>query len=153
MATVKYFAYGSNMDPQAMTAVAPSHRDLGIACLPDHRLAFTRRSIRTHTGVADVVASPGHAVWGVLYELDDDDLSSVDRKEGFDWAYIRSLRTVLPEEGAPVEALVYSVREKEPHEIRPSADYARRVLEAARARGLAAEYLEQLRTAIAGGSP
>jgi gamma-glutamylcyclotransferase (GGCT)/AIG2-like uncharacterized protein YtfP len=146
--SIKYFAYASNMDTETFAQVAPGHRKLGVACLPDHRLAFTRRSIRTGTGVADVLPSPGESVCGVLYELEDDDLTALDEKEGYDWAYLRDYKEVLPACGEPLEALVYSVREKEPHDIPPSPDYARRMVEAAYAHRLDPAYVERLRQAL-----
>lgn len=63
---MEYFAYGSNMDEEVMQACCPAHRFFGAARLDDHRLAFTRRSVRTETGVAYVVPDTGQAVWGVL---------------------------------------------------------------------------------------
>jgi hypothetical protein len=58
-----------------------STTDLGAARLADHRLAFTRRSVKTGTGVADIVPAPGETVWGALYELGDGELAAIDRKE------------------------------------------------------------------------
>jgi cation transport regulator ChaC len=135
------------MDAETISAVAPEHRCLGVARLPEHRLAFTRRSIRTGTGVADVVAHAGAGVWGVLYELEQHGLDALDRKEGYDWAYVREPMRVHSTDGVTVQALVYSVRDKEPHEIRPSVEYAERLVQAARARGLDPGYVAQLLTA------
>ncbi|HUA75266.1 MAG TPA: gamma-glutamylcyclotransferase family protein [Solirubrobacteraceae bacterium] len=64
--SILYFAYGRNMSAAAIDAACPGNRFLGPAELRDHRLAFTRRSLRTGTGVADVLAAPGHSVWGAL---------------------------------------------------------------------------------------
>ena len=84
-----YFAYGRNMGTHAMELACPGHRFLGAAELREHRLAFTRRSLRTGTGVADILAAPGESVWGALYELDDAHLAAIDEKEGNGWAYER----------------------------------------------------------------
>jgi len=35
---------------------------------------------------ADIVWAPGEQVWGVLYEIAEDELAAIDRKEGYDWA-------------------------------------------------------------------
>ena len=61
--TITYFAYASNMAPEVITRLCPRARYLGVARLTDHRLAFTRRSVRTGTGVADIVPAPGKTVW------------------------------------------------------------------------------------------
>src|SRR4051812_7107992 len=89
---VAYFAYGANMAEGVMQAHCTGHVFAGIAELPGHRFAFTRRSIRTGTGVADVVADPASRVWGVLYEVRD--LDGLDAKEGAGWAYVHYPVTV-----------------------------------------------------------
>ena len=143
--TVSYFAYGSNMAPDVMARLCPTHRYLGIARLADHRLAFTRRSVKTGSGVADIVEDPGRTVWGVLYEIEPNELVAVDRKEGNGWAYTRTIVPVrLGPEGPERAAVTYTVRCKEPTDVPPSRQYLGRVIAAARERGLPDRYIEQL---------
>ncbi len=137
----KYFAYGSNMSAQVMQAASPGHRALGRARLPGHRLAFTRRSVRTGSGVADVVGDPQNTVWGVLYELADGDLETLDRKEGAGWAYERQEIRVYGEDGSPHDAVAYVVIEKSSEQIPPSGEYAQQLIAAARERGLPEDYV------------
>jgi len=136
-----YFAYGSNMAAAVMDEECPGHRFLGPARLPGHRLAFTRRSVRTGTGVADVVADAGHSVWGALFELTGENLRALDRKEGVGWAYERREVRVLTDDGDGHDALAYVVITKSPAAIRPSSDYVQRLLDAGRERGLPVGYL------------
>jgi hypothetical protein len=138
---VAYFAYGANMAEGVMQAHCPRHLFAGIAELPGHRFAFTRRSIRTGTGVADVVADPASSVWGVLYEVQD--LDGLDGKEGAGWAYVHYPVTVRVGDDLR-EAMTYKVREPEPAEVRPSSGYIADVLAAARTRGLPAEYVQKI---------
>src|SRR5690349_7591150 len=113
------------MAAEVMASHCPTHRVIGVAELRDHRLAFRRRSIRTGTGVADVMPAPGHSVWGVLYELDDSELPALDAKEGAGWAYDRVRVTVWLEAGGErVEAVAYRVAQPESTPITPSDDYA-----------------------------
>jgi len=139
-----YFAYGSNMSASVMAAVAPGHRFAGRARLPAHRLAFTRRSVRTGSGVADVVPDPAATVWGVLYELGAGDLGALDRKEGLGWAYGRRDVSVVDDEGSVQTAFAFVVLAKAAHEIRPSDDYLRGLVEAATERGLPPAYVASL---------
>lgn len=44
MPTIHYLAYGSNLHPIRMTERVPSARVLGAIELPDHLLAFNKRS-------------------------------------------------------------------------------------------------------------
>ena len=148
-----YFAYASNMDECGMRASCPSARCLGAARLEGHRLAFTRRSVVSGTGVADVVPAADGEVWGVLYELDEEDLETLDRKEGNGWAYRRERKRVEPAAGGPaLQAILYTVIEKEPREVPPSRQYLGRVLRAAEAHALPAGYVAMLE-AHGGGDP
>jgi len=139
-----YFAYASNMAPDVITRLCPRHKYLGVAHLADHRLAFTRKSIRTRTGVADIVGAAGEMVWGVLYRIDDNELAAIDLKEGHDWAYQRVVLPVQLEGGAERAAVTYTVRSKEPVQVPPSRQYRDLVIAAARERGLPGSYIEQI---------
>jgi gamma-glutamylcyclotransferase len=140
-----YFAYGSNMDEGEIRDHCPSCRYLGTACLEEHRLAFTRRSIRSGTGVADVLPAPGHEVWGALYELDDKDLDALDSKEGRGWAYAREQKRVrLSTDGSEHDAIIYTVVLKEPAEVPPSRHYLIRLIAAAEHRALPEAYVATL---------
>lgn len=55
----------------------------GIAVLPDHKLAFTRKSKKRRCGVSDAVSKPGGTLWGVVYEITARDVSELDKFEGY----------------------------------------------------------------------
>src|SRR5947208_12969770 len=69
-----YFAYGSNMDSTQMKERCPSAKFVCRAKLPSHRLAFTLRSCRRGCGVADILRDEAKDVWGVVYELPENEL-------------------------------------------------------------------------------
>jgi gamma-glutamylcyclotransferase (GGCT)/AIG2-like uncharacterized protein YtfP len=121
---------------------------LGPARLAGYRLAFSRRSIRTGTGVANVVSEAGSSVWGVLYEVSDRCLESLDRKEGYPWAYDRRAIDVTLESGERLRALTYVVDQPEPDEVKPSSDYANGLVAAAEEQGLPAGYVDSLRALV-----
>ena len=54
-----------------------------MAVLHDHKLIFPIFSTLWGGGVASLQLSHGNDVWGMLYELNDDDLRSLDGHEGF----------------------------------------------------------------------
>jgi cation transport regulator ChaC len=120
---------------------------LGPARLPGYRLAFTRRSVRTGTGVADILADADGETWGVLYELDARDRDALDEKEGLGWAYVHMTVAVGTADGVVREALAYTVKQKEPAAVRPSAAYLQRLLRAAREHGFPDAYVEELERA------
>ena len=122
---VRYFAYGSNMSPKVIENVCPSYKFIARACLIDHRLAFTRRSVRWEAGVADIVFAPGMTVWGILFEIDDADLASLDKKEAYGRAYDRITVQVDTKDHSEsdrhkIDAITYQVISPEQFEIRLS---------------------------------
>jgi gamma-glutamylcyclotransferase (GGCT)/AIG2-like uncharacterized protein YtfP len=140
--TVFYFAYASNMAAETMARLCPGHRFAGAAELPDHRLAFTRRSVRTGTGVADIVPVAGRSVWGALYEVDEAMLARLDEKEGNGWAYERRAACVrLAGAHGERDAQVYSVIAPQQAEVAPSPEYLQGLLDAARERALPDAYV------------
>jgi gamma-glutamylcyclotransferase (GGCT)/AIG2-like uncharacterized protein YtfP len=135
------------MSPEVIARLCPTHRYLGVAGLADHRLAFTRRSVKTRTGVADIVPVAGEMVWGVLYEIDDEEFPAIDRKEGAGWAYVRVKVAVrLASGGQEYAAVTYTVASKESAQIPPSSRYMDGIITAARMRGLPAAYTKSLET-------
>lgn len=132
------------MSAAVMLSVSPGHRFLSAARLEGHRLAFTRRSIRSGSGVADMLADPSSEIWGALYEVPHDELEALDRKEGVGFAYARSDVRVHPPAGEAVEAIAYAVVAKAPGEIPPSPDYLQGILTAAAERSLPEHYIRSL---------
>ncbi|HEX2233871.1 MAG TPA: gamma-glutamylcyclotransferase family protein [Thermoleophilaceae bacterium] len=129
------FAYGSNMASSEMQAWCPDHRYLGPARLDGFRIELRRRSIRWRGGAADIVPAPGESVWGVVYEIADEELDRLDQKEGEGFAYRR--RSVKVEyEGERRAAVAYEVIDKEPDQVEPSPEYLDLLRAAARERGL-----------------
>ena len=76
-----YFAYGSNTHLKQMEQRCPGAVNLGPAYLQDYRLVF-----RIH---ADIELCEHSTVAGVLWEIDDNHLASLDRYEGFPAYYLR----------------------------------------------------------------
>ena len=138
-----YFAYASNMDPMQFHCRCPKAKPLGRARLPERRLAFTRCSRRWRGGVADVVEDASSAVWGVLYEVDEACLATLDRCEGVcKGAYRREQVKVFHYAGQPQEAITYVANRT--GDFRPSRSYLEVILRGARAYGLPAEYIAAL---------
>ena len=147
-----YFAYGSNLDCTQMRTRCPSASFIGIAKLPNHKIAFTRKSTRRGCGVADVVRQDSAAVWGVVYEITDSDPPQLDKDEGFREgrsapanSYMREQRQVLltGKEANPLSVWLY-IANPQPNPPLPNADYKALLVTSARFWRLPAEYLQQL---------
>jgi len=132
--TISYFAYGSNMTEENLRQRVPSANRIGAARLDGYRIAFTRRSARTQSGVADIVADPDFSVWGVVFELEDAELPGLARKEGLNLnppAYRRrDVMVQLRGSSAPTKALTYTVATPSDHEIVPSLRYLNSMIDA-----------------------
>ena len=96
-----------------------------------------------------MVVDPEREVWGALYEIGDEDLEALDRKEGAGWAYERRRVPVDADDGSSREVFVYVVISKAAAQVPPSDDYARRLIEAASERGLPDGYLRALSVSLA----
>ena len=128
----------------------PSAKFVCVAKLPEHRLAFTRRSINRICGVADAVPSGGREVWGVVYEISETDVGRLDRSEGFSPgraqnAYTREERHVLSEgdPNKPVAVWVYFAQ-RETNPPLPNTEYKRLVLEGAKFWHVPSDYIAEL---------
>jgi hypothetical protein len=149
-----YFAYGSNLDPERMRQNAPDHQLIGLAALRDHRLLFPRHNEKWGGGTASLGHAHGETVWGVLYEVSDNDLEVLDRQEGFRGAgdqhnlYDREWLTVeltRPDDGSVprrVRAQAYLARPSNPSP--PSRRYLDTILAGARHHRLPDEYVDRL---------
>lgn len=131
-----YFAYGSNMSLAQMCEGCPSAQLIGPALLRGYRLAFTRRSKVTFpgSGVADIVADPELVVWGAVFELSEDDVRALDRREGAGRAYERLEVDVQHWRDGTQHTYrcnTYAVIDKATPEIRPSPEYIRRLVSGA----------------------
>ena len=148
-----YFAYGSNLDWAQIRERCPSTEAVSVVAARGYRLAFTRFSTNRQCGAADILPAPGHAVWGMLYEIDEAEIGALDECEGFrpgrpgeENAYER-VEIEVWKTGThvnPQRVWTYVVVRKLDPCPRPSADYKRLMVDGARRWGFPARYLEQL---------
>jgi hypothetical protein len=116
-----YFAYGSNMNQEAMARRCPRSKALGLARLARHRVAVMRE------GWVTVARDPHGSVHGVLWDLALADVRALDRYEGP--LYTKITQPVIAGSG-PKRALVYVGTNAGPGVPRP--DYLAEILAAAR---------------------
>ena len=151
-----YFAYGSNMNPGQMVNRCPESRTIGVARLVDYRLTFPRRSSHWNGASAGIEPSAGSAVYGVLYDVSDNDLPVLNHHEGYDPqgpvtqnAHILREVTVLRVGGSePVRALAYFAV-PDGTGVPPSKPYMQALIDGAEYHGLPLAYiaaLERVRT-------
>lgn len=131
----RYFAYGSNLCVQQMAQRCPDAADPRPATLADHDWLINER------GVATVERFTGARVHGVVWQLSDHDLATLDSAEGVPVRYRRDELTVDTDSG-PTTAWVYIDHRVEAGPPRPG--YLERILDGARHHGLPHRWIEFL---------
>lgn len=141
----RYFAYGSNMDERQMRRNAPAAKVLGHARLDGYRMEFTVYSDRWEGGAANIEPDPDAHVWGIVWDVSDDDLDALDTYEGHPTFYRREQVTVETSDG-PVDCTTYRIAHQRGY-VRPTDDYIHRMRSAIRVHGLPPEALDILEAA------
>lgn len=108
-----YFGYGMNTDPEQMKMRTGQPLAIGRGLLRDHALRFALH--------ADVYPQVGTNTYGVLWEIDDAALSSLDTREGYPYYYDRKLVTVEAN-GTTYQAVMYYMTPGHPERV-PSKSY------------------------------
>ena len=130
MRNLYYFAYGSNMNWPQMKQRCPSARFVCVARLPDYQFAIARHSQLRKCGTANVFPHIGSEVWGILYDLNDQDLRMLDSFE--DGYHHEKIFVLARGDGQrPLEALVY-IADREDDAPLPNPEYKRLMVEGAR---------------------
>lgn len=101
-----YFAYGMNTNLDSMAQRCPGAFCLGSSQLEGYKFAF-----RKHADVE--LGNPDDKVDGVLWQLDDDDLYSLDVFEGFPNYYLRCKAWVHSDEIGWVKAWIYTMADQD----------------------------------------
>ena len=111
---VRYFAYGSNMLTDRLRERVPSATAIGIGRLGGHELRWDKRSGHDGSGKCDAEATGRQedVVWGVVFELDPDEKSALDRAEGLGAGYMDKTVQVSTDAG-PVTAVMYYAIDKD----------------------------------------
>ncbi|MET0899520.1 MAG: poly-gamma-glutamate hydrolase family protein [Mycobacterium sp.] len=131
-----YFAYGSNLCVQQMARRCPEAVAPRAASLADHDWLINER------GVATIEPFTGSRVHGVLWDVSDHDLATLDSAEGVPVRYRRDRLTVHTAAG-PTSAWVYVDHRVEPGAPRPG--YLERIIDGALHHGLPERWVEFLR--------
>jgi gamma-glutamylcyclotransferase (GGCT)/AIG2-like uncharacterized protein YtfP len=132
-----YFAYGANMDVEAMATRCPGAKPLGLARLPRHRWIISA------DGYANVIRDARRDVHGLLWDLALSDVPPLDKYEDVPRLYRKVQQPVISTSGIR-RAMVYLGRSTEVGRPRPG--YLEMVLAAAEKAGLPKPYVNELAT-------
>ncbi len=106
-----YFAYGSNMLRERLCHLrrVPGAKWLKTGYVTGRKLAFHKRS-RDGSGKCDIPLSknPSDRVYGVVYDVPEEQVASLDAAEALGFGYIRTSIEIYFDDGAPpVTAATY----------------------------------------------
>ncbi len=135
-----YFAYGANMNIQAMSLRCKSSEYLGVAILKEFR--FEINSL----GVATVIPDTAHSVYGILWLLSKEDEEQLDYFEGVEQNYYYKRKHAVYSQNSPHKqsALIYIATDNQPG--CPRKDYIEDIISSAKLEGFEDEYLIYLET-------
>lgn len=100
---MKYFAYGMNTNLDEMARRCPGAVSLGPAWIDDYEFVF-----RTH---ADIEKVSGAICYGVLWDINKENLRALDALEGFPYYYTR-FRVKVRQGNGFVYAITYQMNDQ-----------------------------------------
>ncbi|XP_041354005.1 gamma-glutamylcyclotransferase-like [Gigantopelta aegis] len=143
--TFLYFGYGSNLLKQRLLLRNPSADFHCVARLKDYRLTMVKPppyQPHVHSwngGLASIEPHPGSDVWGVVWQLDAKDRTSLDQQEDY---YTGHDVTVQDETGREHVCRTYQLEGRSSE--RPSPQYKDVIVRGAKQNGLPADYITGL---------
>jgi len=140
-----YFAYGSNLSTARIHVSNPSARKVDVGKLTDYRLDFDYFSLRWKGAAATIMPEKGHHLYGVLWELDNEHLESLDIQEGVEKGIyeVHPVQVEIPN-GELIQARCYKLIQPPEKDKRPSKVYLDVILKGANENGLPEEYIKYL---------
>lgn len=125
-----YIAYGSNINLEQMKYRCPHSKVVGISEIKDYELEFR--------GVATIVPNKGASVPVLIWELDNRDLPTLNRYEGYPRLY-RQEKMAFEMDGKTYEGMAYLMNRGTISP--PSQQYYNTILQGYRENGLDESYL------------
>jgi gamma-glutamylcyclotransferase (GGCT)/AIG2-like uncharacterized protein YtfP len=132
-----YFGYGSNLNEEdwnrgkKRTAWDKTILPIETAYLLDYAPVYHYYSSTRKGGALDVIQTRGARTPGVLFEIQEGELRTLNRKEGAPNAYHQERVHVQTNNGDIIEALTYIVNDdrRENHFVQPTTEYIQVVRE------------------------
>ena len=130
-----------------------SAKMIGIGILHNHHLEFHKISSKDQSGKCDVVASESNIVYGVLFEIDKEQKTKLDEREGLGKGYAeKTVAVELIESGESICAVTYYATKTDP-KLKPYTWYKKHVLTGATEAKLPASYIARIKNVEADKDP
>ena len=125
---------------------------VSVAILAGFILAFHKPSQKDGSAKCDICPKEGSSVYGVVFEIDTNDLDALDMCEGNGKGYKRIKLPVTLDSGAVIHAETYKATAID-RNLKPYTWYLRHVVEGARNAPLPEEYIAALESVEAVRDP
>ena len=144
---INYFAFGSNLSSARLLQRLPYVTGSYVATLSHHRLCW-RKNDRGQSGKCDIdfTDDPAHEVYGVVYQMTQEEQLELDKIESASFGYERKQIEVLTLDGKPIEAFTYYALDILDGQ-RPFHWYKEHVLRGALEHDFPTHYIESIRGA------
>jgi gamma-glutamylcyclotransferase (GGCT)/AIG2-like uncharacterized protein YtfP len=111
--TFKYFAYGSNMSSRRIINHCSTANFIEVAKIDGCSFSFNKRSSIDKSGKANIVQTgkDSDIVWGVLFEIDENQKNDLDAVEGKGEGYDEQIIKVTDSNGQEHECIAYIATE------------------------------------------
>ncbi|KAM6974578.1 gamma-glutamylcyclotransferase a [Tautogolabrus adspersus] len=141
-----YFAFGSNLLKERLKLANPSAVFCTTGRLKDYELNFglwqKHADNSWHGGVATILSHPGSEVWGVIWTLGDENITSLDKQEGVSLGQYSPLEVSVETDKGLMLCRTYQMNNF--HPCPPSPQYKEVVCLGAEQNGLPVEYMKRL---------
>lgn len=139
-----YFSYGSFLDFETLKKHCSNAHFVSRAILPNWEIQFNFLSKTYDGGVTGIEPAIGRIVRGVIYDVPDEEMITLDKVEGVpEGIYFRQTIIVIDEQGNPIKAATYrTTNPKGPY--KPRRKYLSFMIKGAKEHGLNEEYIKEL---------
>ncbi|MGC8776072.1 MAG: gamma-glutamylcyclotransferase family protein [Minisyncoccia bacterium] len=135
-----YFAYGSNMNHKQMAERCKNAKFICRAYLKDYQFIYDGYSKKWKGAVGNIIKRKGSKVWGGIFEINDEDLKTLDKYEGSPSVYGKQIVVVKDDNNKEYELFVYL---KNMLNIgKPSENYKNVVIQGAKDCNLPDDYIK-----------
>ena len=136
------------LDSDLVKKSLPDAKLVGKVTLKEHKVAFSSftedGSPEMMYGGCHLEAAPGQTLYGVLYEISDDELAKLDKLTRVEQGrYIKKFPTVVDENGRSYKTVAHSIKNPK-GKSRPTKDYMDHMIKGANEHGFPKHYIDLL---------
>ena len=141
-----YFAYADNMDEDTLSARGVKFEEVCTGKVRNLRLVF-HKPAEDGAGRADLMDDRGSVVEGVVYDVPESSLDSLDVYEGVDKGHYRRQVVTVQTSRGELECIAYRAA-KFRTGLKPRRDYLQAVIRGAEAHRLSPDYVIFLKSHV-----